>query len=189
MKKFLAVMLVGVVALAGCSKNEPVKKVVAGENKVAHRMLIEGTVFLKQGDPVKAVELFASAVKTAPDYFEGYFMLGQTFVNLKQYPQAVAVMTAAVRNFPDNGLAYYLLGVAHEGVGQRIPAIIAARRSVELFTAAEDEEGVKRSSILLAVLIQSAKQEAADQAASNAVADAQRSLEQVQIPVAEPQSK
>ncbi len=182
MKKLLAVIVLLSVAVVGCGKKEPA---VPPELKAARKMLIEGTVYLKQGEVVKAVGAYASAIKTAPNYFEAYYMLTETFLNLKQYPQAAAIMTTAVRQFPNNGLAYYLLSVAQQGSGQTLPAIMAARRSVELFAAVKDEQGTKRAAMLLGVLVQSAKEQVADQAATNAAADAQKTLEAVDVPVAE----
>jgi len=182
MKKFIAVMLLLSVAVAGCGKSEPP---VPPEIKAARKMLIEGTVYLKQGEVVKAVESYASAIKTAPNYFEAYYMLTETFLNLKQYPQAAAIMTTAVRQFPNNGLAYYLLAVGHQGAGQTLPAIVAARRSVELFAAVKDEQGTKRAAMLLGVLVQAAKDQMADQAVVNAATEAKKSLQAVDVPVAE----
>ncbi len=184
MRKFLVVVVLLAVAVTGCAKKSS-EPPVPPEIKAARKMLIEGTVFLKQGEVVKAVEAYATAIKTAPNYFEAYYMLGETFLNLKQYPQAAAIMGSAVRQFPDNGLAYYLLSVADQGAGQTLPAIVAARRSLELFVAVKDEQGTKRSALLLGVLVQTAKQQVADEAAVSAASEAQKALEKIDIPVAE----
>ena len=179
MKRFLvAVMAVGLMA-TGCAKKDAAQS--EGKNPIARKFLVEGTVYLKQGDVKNAVGSFAAAIKTAPDDFEAYFMLSETFVHLKQYPQAIAVLSTAVRQFPENGLAYYLLAIAYEGADQSLPAIVAARRSVEIFNAKGDEDGVKRSAILLAGLIHSAKQQTEEAATTNAIKDAQRSMESVPV--------
>ena len=129
-------------------------------------------VMTAEGDIKGAVGNFAAAIKVAPDDFEGYFMLSETFVHLKQYPQAIAVLSTAVHQFPENGLVYYLLAVAYESAEQPLPAIVAARRSVEIFSAKGDQDGVKRSAILLAGLIESAKKQSEDMATANAAKDA-----------------
>lgn len=173
-------VLIAGLLLAGCAKKE---SAVLSRNQAAGRkLLVEGTVFLKQGDVKSAVGSFAEAIKVMPEDFEGYFMLSETFVHLRQYPQAVAVLSTAVRQFPENGLAYYLLAVAYESGEQVVPAIVAARRSVEIFNAKGDQDGVKRSAILLAALIQVAKQQSEDAATANAAKDAARAL--APIPVA-----
>jgi tetratricopeptide (TPR) repeat protein len=124
-------------------------------------------------------------MKADPDDFESYFMLSETFVHLKQFPQAIAVLSTAVRQFPENGLAYYLLAVAYEGADQSLPAIVAARRSVEIFNARGDEDGVKRAAVLLAGLIQTAKQKTEDAATANAAKDAQKVLGAIPV-IAQP---
>jgi len=185
----VAFLAVGVI-LTGCAKKEEAVQKPEDKNPVARKFLVEGTVYLKQGDVKNAVGNFAAAIKTAPDDFEAYFMLSETFVHLKQYPQAIAVLSTAVRQFPENGLAYYLLAIAYEGAEQSLPAIVAARRSVEIFNARRDEDGVKRSAILLATLIQRAKQQSEDAATANAVKDAAKAVEAIaaSTPIATPET-
>jgi Tfp pilus assembly protein PilF len=180
MKKIMGVILViciasGALFFTGCAKKAQESAAVDPQ---ARQLLVQGTAYLKQGEVVKAVQNFAMAIKTAPDYFESYYILGETFIHLKQFPQAQAVLTGAINRFPDNPLAYYLLAVAYEGSGSMMPAIISARKSVDLFQARQDEEGMKRATILLGALVQVAKQQAevnmvndAAQAAVKAVAD------------------
>jgi Tfp pilus assembly protein PilF len=172
MRKFIICLLVLGVALSGCAK----KEAVSTEEARARQLLIEGTAFLKQGDIVQAIKSFATSIKTAPNYFESYYMLGETLIRLKQFPQAVSVMSAAVRQFPNNGLAYYLLAMAHEGSQQPVAAIVAARRSVELFNVAGDKEGTQRAMILLATFVSAAKEEAEKQMAESAAKDAEKAV-------------
>ena len=184
MKRLMAVIVIAGLMVSGCAKKDS-DAVVKGQS-AGRKLLVEGTVFLKQGDIKSAVGSFAEAIKKSPDDFEGYFMLSETFVHIKQFPQAIAVLSTAVRQFPENGLAYYLLSVAYEGSGQTLPAIVAARRSVEIFNAKGDENGVKRSAILLAGLIQSAKQQSEDAAVTNAAKDAEKALEPIPV-IAQPE--
>ena len=174
MKKIMGVVLAvfvasGVMMFAGCGKKAEEK---TAADPQARQLLIEGTVYLKQGEVVKAVQNFATAIKTSPDYFEAYYMLGETFIHLKQFPQAQAVLTAATNRFPENPLAYYLLAVSYEGSGSMMPAIVSARKSVDLFQARQDEEGVKRATVLLGGLVQVAKQQAEASMVNNAAQDA-----------------
>jgi tetratricopeptide (TPR) repeat protein len=173
MKKFIAMVLIAAVAVAGCAK-KPVERT---EITQARKLLVEGTMFLKQADAAKAVQSFAAAIKVAPDYFEGYYLLSETLIRLKQFPQAEAVLIATIKQFPDNGLGYYLLAIAHEGAGNTVPAIIAARKSLELFTAKNDKEAQQRATVLLAALINQAKQLSEEGAIKNAAVEAQKAVE------------
>lgn len=153
-KKWLGLCLAVLVA-AGCSK---APESVKDPNTEGRKFLIEGTVFLKQSEPVKALQSFASAVKVAPDLFEGYSLLGETLMRLQQFTQAEAVLLAAVKRFPDNGAAYYLLSIAQDGAGNTVPAILAARKSADLFAARGDKENTQRALVTLAALVAKGKQ-------------------------------
>ncbi len=154
---------------SGCTRNSaPKATAVPG----AQQLLVDGVGLLKQGDVVKAVQAFATAIRTSPDYFEAYFMLSETFIHLKQFDQAQSVLNTAVGRFPDNPDAHYLLAVAFEGNGKLMPAIVAARKSIDLYQAKKDEAGEKRATVLLGVLVQMAKQQAEAQMLDNAAQDA-----------------
>ena len=174
MRKIMGVILAvfvasGAMLFAGCGKKAAENAAVDPQ---ARQLLVQGTGYLKDGEVVKAVQDFATAIKVSPDYFEAYYMLGETFIHLKQFPQAQAVLTGAVTRFPDNALAYYLLAAAYEGSGNMMPAIIAARKSVDLFQAKQDEEGMKRAVILLGSLVQAAKQQSETDMVDNAAREA-----------------
>lgn len=168
--RFMLALLVasGTLMSAGCAR----KAEKTTDDPRARQLLAEGTGFLKQGEVVKAVQNFAMAIKASPDYFDAYYMLGETFIHLKQFPQAQAVLTAAVNRFPENPLAYYLLAAAYEGSGNMMPAIVAARKSLDIFQARRDEEGAKRAMVLLAALVQIAKQQAETDMVNNAAEEA-----------------
>ncbi|MFH0753794.1 MAG: tetratricopeptide repeat protein [Candidatus Omnitrophota bacterium] len=177
MKKIIVVAMVSMLSgmmVAGCGQKEAAVK--PADVDKGRQLLMEGTVFLKQGDVRKAVESYASAIKESPDSFDAYFMLAQTFIHLKQFPQAQAVLTAAAQRFPDNPTLFYFLAIAYQGGEEVMPAIVAARKSVDLFHARNDDDGEKRATILLGVLVQVAKAQAeakmvdtAAQAAAQAV--------------------
>ena len=187
MKKITGVLCMVLIAtsvllLGGCGKKEAANGAVDPQ---ARALLARGTGYLKQGEVVKAVQDFATAIKMSPDYFEAYYMLGETFIHLKQFPQAQAVLTGAVNRFPDNALAYYLLAAAYEGSGNMMPAIIAARKSVDLFQAKQDEEGTKRAVILLGSLVQAAKEKGEADMVNNAAQEAVKAATEV-TPAAAP---
>lgn len=171
-----------VVMVSGCA---PKPKEAAPVSE-AKKLLTEGTALLKQGQPVQAIQNFASAIKADPNYFEGYYMLGETLIRAKQYTQAEAVMIAAVRQFPDNGLAYYILAIAHQGAGNTVPAIVAARKSVDVFTQGKDQEGQQRAILLLSALVSEAKKKGEEEAIKNAEAAAADAAGQPAAVPAEP---
>ena len=167
----LALVLVSMaLGSAGCGRKAEAPAV----DPRARQLVAEGTAYLKQGDVVKAVQSFAMSIKASPDNFDAYYMLGETFIRLKQFPQAQAVLKGAVDRFPANPLAFYLLAVAYEGSDNMMPAIVAARKSLDIFQARGDEEGARRAMILLAALVQSAKKQAETDMVNNAAEEAAR---------------
>jgi Tfp pilus assembly protein PilF len=156
MRRALGIMVMVVAAgmLAGCGQKAPS---ATAANEQARQLLMQGVVMLKQGEVVNAVQNFATAIKTAPDYAEAYFMLAETFIRLKQFEQAKGVLNLAVAKFPDNPVTYYLFAMAYESAGELMPAIISARKSIDLYREKKDEGGEKRATILLGVLVQQAK--------------------------------
>ncbi|NTV29054.1 MAG: tetratricopeptide repeat protein [Candidatus Omnitrophica bacterium] len=181
MVKKIALVLLVAVALAGCSQ-KPVEKTGVEQ---AQQLLAEGAMFLKQSNVAQAIQSFASAIKVAPDYFESYYLLSETLIRLHQFSQAEAVLLAAANKFPDNGVVFYLLSVAQQGAGNIVPAIVAARKSIDIFTAQGDREGQQRSMILLAALVTEAKRLSGEQAAQNAEKDALQAAEKAEQIVTE----
>jgi Flp pilus assembly protein TadD len=168
MKNVLCLLMLVALAVTGCAKKEE----QASSNTPARQLLVQGTEFLKAGDPMKAVNNFAMAIKESPDDFEGYYLLSETLLRLKQFPQAESFLIATVKRFPDNGVAYYLLAVAHEGTGNLVPAIMAVRKSVDLFVAKKDKEGAERATVLLGALVSAAKKQSEAKAVDNASSEA-----------------
>jgi tetratricopeptide (TPR) repeat protein len=172
MRKFIIWMVLCVVAVAGCAKKE-----TRGGISPARKLLVEGTVYLKQGDVANAIQSFASSIKADPNSMESYYMLAETLIRLKQFPQALAILMPATERFPKDGLPYYMVAIAHEGSGNLMPAIVAARKSVDVFTASRDEEGFRRATVLLATLVAKAKEQNEAAMVENAAKDAGKAVE------------
>jgi hypothetical protein len=84
-------------------------------------------------------------------------------------------MTSAAGRFPDNPVVFYMLAMSYEGSGALMPAIVAARKSVDLFKVKNDVDGEKRATILLGVLVQKAKAIEESRIATEAARSAQPS--------------
>lgn len=167
MNKIVVVIFVMIIAIAGCGKKQPTMS-------PAKKLLIEGQVYLKQGDVQKALESFSSSIKADPKNMEGYYILSEVLIHLKQPQAALGLLQTASKEFPDQGAFYFLMGVAYDGMNQIMPAIVAVRKSLDLFMAQKDQEGAQRSSVLLTNLIEKAKALSAEAAIQNAQNDAQK---------------
>src|SRR5436305_879384 len=62
-------------------------------------------------NPQQAAELYAQAVAIRPSWAEGWFYLGASKYQLKQYAEAGAALERATALAPDNGGAWAFLGL------------------------------------------------------------------------------
>ena len=127
---------------------------VASERKVAARQLVSQSItMLGQKDYQGALKSLDAAIQFDPTNQEPYFILGQILLKSEEYERAAAFMDNAAKNFPDNPMFFYMLGIAHFQNGKKLPAVLALRRSFELFKKAGDEENAQKSGVLLQQII------------------------------------
>lgn len=127
------------------------------------KLFQQGVDFLNQQDVAKAVVSFEGAIQVDPANLPPYMYLAEIFIKMKSYPQAITVLERAVGVFPDNGYVFYMLSLANQGNQTPLPAVLAARRSVELFQAQKNEEGYKQSMLLMESLIKTEQQKQTSQ--------------------------
>ncbi len=175
MKQLLIAFLV-VSLFAGCnsreraSKNEPKPSDTALPQQAAVKLMQQGVEFLNQKDVAKAVVSFEGAIQVDPTNLQPYMVLAEIFMRMQSYPEAITVLERAVNAFPENGYVFYMLSLANQGNKTPLPAVLAARKSVELFQAQNNEEGYKQAMLLMDSLIKTEQQK---QSAQNAQAGAQ----------------
>ena len=155
--------------IAGCNSRE---KVIEKKNPGADpnlpkqasvKLLQQGVDFLNQKDITKAVVSFEGAIQVDPKNLQPYMVLAEVFMRMKSYPEAIAILERATTIFPDNGYVFYMLSLANEGNKTPLPAVLAARKSVELFQSQKNEEGYKQSMLLMEALIKTEQQKQAPQ--------------------------
>jgi len=165
-RKWLIVFVV-VLTVAGCNSREQASKKKApmpGPNmpqQAAVKLMQQGVEFLNQKDIAKAVVSFEGAIQVDPKNLQPYMVLAEIFMRVKSYPEAIGILERAINVFPDNGYVFYMLSLANEGNKAPLPAVLAARRSVELFKAQNNEDGYKQSLLLMEALIKTEQQKQA----------------------------
>lgn len=160
----LYIVLAMMVMLAGCGEakkaettkvNVPTKnkgmvmQAMAGSTSSPNSMLASGMDSLRQGDVRQAIKSFDEAIRENPKNVEGYMILGQTYMYMKEYNRAIDTLTVATRVAPDNGQAHYLLATNFGLAGNYQMARVQAQRSAEIFRKNQDENNFKRSVALL----------------------------------------
>ncbi len=158
-----------ILSLAGCNSREnSAEKQNPGADstlptKAAAKLLQQGVEFLNQKDVAKAVVSFEGAIQIDPTNLQPYMVLTEVFMRMKSYPEAITIMERAADVFPNNGYVFYMLSLANEGNKTPLPAVLAARKSVELFQSQKNEEGYKQSMLLMEALIKTEQQKQAPQ--------------------------
>ena len=109
----------------------------------------EGMQELHDSNVTAAIKSFDEAIKQNPKNPQGYLVLGQTYLRLKDYDRAIDTFSAAVRVAPRNGEAYYLLAVSYGLAGNGDMARENAQKSVTIFQNEKNQEKFVRSVALL----------------------------------------
>jgi len=80
-----------------------------------HRAM--GEIYLKKGQPEKALPELTAAVKGDPYDFYSYNALGQTYLETGRYDEAIAAFKNAISLYPAFVDAHYSLGLAYAVIG------------------------------------------------------------------------
>lgn len=159
MKQSLIVLFI-LLSIAGCNSRErtPAQKSAPSDTstpqQASAKLMQQGVEFINQKDIAKAVVSFEGAIQVDPSNPQPYLVLSEIFLRMQSYPQAIEILERAVKVFPDNGYVFYLLSLANQGNKTPLPAVLAARRSAELFQVQNNQEGYKQSMLLMESLIE-----------------------------------
>lgn len=153
------IMIIGIaLVFVGCGSNEnsssqtksPSMPAPIEATKLANQSQIdEGLQQLRDSDIPGAIKNFDDAIKVNPADPQGYLVLGQTYLRLKEYDRAIDTFSAASRVAPEEGEIYYLLAVSHGLAGNNDLARENAEKSVQIFQSQKNEEKFVRSVALL----------------------------------------
>ncbi|MBF0571746.1 MAG: tetratricopeptide repeat protein [Candidatus Omnitrophica bacterium] len=153
MKKFL-VILIAVLTLAGCQKQENQQQPNVDQRKdVGRKLIMKSLNDLQNKDLKSTIMDLETSIKVNPSEPEAYLLLGQILLKVQEYDHAADFLDGAAKAFPDNGTVYYMLSIANKMMGKKLPAVLAARHSVEVFQAQQDRDNMLRSAALLHELI------------------------------------
>jgi Tfp pilus assembly protein PilF len=145
-------------AFAGCgsdtNKNSGQVSAPSGQGRAMTSLsnqghIDEGLQNLQESDIPGAIKSFDEAIKANPTDPQGYLVLGQTYLRLKEYDRAIDTFAAASQIAPQDGEVYYLLAVSYGLAGKTDLAKENAERSVEIFQSQQNQEKFVRSVALL----------------------------------------
>jgi len=156
MKK-MAIILTGLLILTGCQQaqnQQGQQEPTADQRKdIGHKLILKSLNDLQNKDLKSTIMDLETSIKINPSEPEAYLLLGQILLKLQDYDHASDFLDMTAKTFPDNGTVFYMLSVANKMAGKKLPAVLAARHSVEIFQAQQDRENMLRSAALLQELI------------------------------------
>jgi len=154
MKKALFV-LIALVALAGCQKQEAQQQQpdVDQRKDIGHKLIMKSLNDLQNKDLKSTILDLQTSIKINPTEPEAYLLLGQILLKIQEYDHAAEFLDMTGKTFPDNGTVFYMLSIANKLAGKKLPAVLAARHSVEVFQAQQDRDNMLKSAALLHELI------------------------------------
>ena len=156
----IILMLLCVMPLFGCQSKENTAQTqdqgpVSQRKEAAKKLLVEAVALLEQKNVQGAVVALEASIKVNPADPDPYLLLGQILLKAEQFDHAVELLDQAGKIFPENGTVYYMLSVANKMDNKKLPAVLAARRSFDIFKAANDAENAQKSAVLLEQVIAS----------------------------------
>ena len=158
MNKIVVCVLMGLVFI-GCQPKEEDNAATSGNNvamqrKDASRKLTSQAIaMLGQKNFQAAVTSLDAAIKFDPSNQDPYLLLGQILIKSGENAHAMEFLNNAVKNFPDNGMLFYMLSIVNKLENKKLPAVLAARRSFEIFKNAKDDINAQNSAVLLKQII------------------------------------
>ena len=154
MKKFL-IVLISLFALAGCQnqENQQQQPNVDQRKDIGHKLILKSSNDLQNKDLKSSILDLETSIKVNPSEPEAYLLLGQILLKIQEYDHAVEFLDMAAKTFPDNGTVFYMLSISNKMSGKKLPAVLAARHSFEVFQAKQDRDNMLKSAALLHELI------------------------------------
>src|SRR5271154_5929795 len=154
MKKNLFVLM-ALLALAGCQAQETQQQQpnVDQRKEIGRKLIMKSLNDLQNKDLKSTIMDLETSIKINPSEPTAYLLLGQILLKIQAYDHAADFLNMAAKTFPDDGTVFYMLGIANKMAGKKLPAVLAARHSVEIFQAQQDRDNMLKSAALLHELI------------------------------------
>jgi outer membrane protein assembly factor BamD (BamD/ComL family) len=152
MKKTLCI-LIALFALAGCQNHDNQQPSMDQRKDIGHKLILKSLNDLQNKDLKSTIVDLETSIKINPTEPQAYLLLGQILLKIREYDQAAGFLDMTAKTFPDDGTVFYMLSIADKMTGKKLPAVLAARHSVEVFQAQQDRDNMLKSAALLHELV------------------------------------
>ncbi len=150
MKKVIYLIAISLL-FAGCGSRENVSEAIPSEGDLKQKVdfIQIGAKFLSRGDITKAIASFKEATRLDPKNTKAYFILGQTYMRLKNCENAIENFKTVTELDANNGQAYLLSGGCYDMLGKKDEAIEDIKKSIEIFEKNRDAARFKMALLML----------------------------------------
>lgn len=159
MKKVFLCLLIGSVLMVGCRPKEsadtPAPQITPERQAASRKLTAQAVELFGEKKYQESVASLDAAVRMDPGNQDPYMMLGQILLEAGEYQRAADFLDNAAKNFPDNGMVFYMLSISNRMLKKKLPAVLAARRSFEIYKNAGNEHQAAQSAMLLQQIINS----------------------------------
>jgi outer membrane protein assembly factor BamD (BamD/ComL family) len=152
MKKFIFILM-ALFALGGCQNRDNQQPNQDQRRDISHKLILKSLNDLQNKDLKATIVDLETSIKINPSEPEAYLLLGQILLKVQEYDHAAEFLDMAGKTFPDDGAVFYMLSIANRMSGKKLPAVLAARHSFEVFQAQQDKDNMLKSAALLHELI------------------------------------
>jgi len=150
----ILIAFITIFALAGCQKPDIQQQPSVDQRKdIGHKLILKSLNDLQNKDLKETIVDLETSIKINPSEPEAYLLLAQILLKVQEYDHAEQFLEMTAKTFPDNGTVFYMLSIANKMIGKKLPAVLAARHSVEVFQAQQDRDNMLKSAALLHELI------------------------------------
>jgi len=148
-------VLMALIALAGCQKQESQQQQPDMDQRkdIGRKLIMKSLTDLQNKDLKSTIVDLETSIKVNPSEPEAYLLMAQILLKINEFDHAADFLDQTAKVFPDNGTVFYMLSIANKMDGKKLPAVLAARHSVEVFQAQQDRDNMLKSAALLHELI------------------------------------
>jgi outer membrane protein assembly factor BamD (BamD/ComL family) len=154
MKKILNFVFV-LFVLAGCQQQAQQNQQPTTDQRkdIARKLIMKSLSDLQNRDLKSTILDLEESIKVNPSDPQAYLLMGQILLKVQEYDHAAEFLDMAAKTFPDDGTVFYMLSISDKMNGKKLPAVLAARRSVEIFQTQQDRDNMLKSAALLHELV------------------------------------
>lgn len=158
MKRGICFLLAAIVCVGCGSPHKTEKKYQGVIEKNTDKYIELAMKSMAKANVAEAIQYLDTSIRKNPTNPEGYLLLSQIYLKAQNYTKAIDTASGLLMVHPDNGDALFLVASAYtlrnQEAGDKSMALLAAKKSAEVFMVQKNKEKFARSLALVQQLQQ-----------------------------------